>query len=32
MGVKSSELGKKATLEAMFEHFTHEKRIILNMQ
>jgi acyl-CoA reductase-like NAD-dependent aldehyde dehydrogenase len=31
-GVKNSGLGKEATLEAMLEHFTHKKTIILNMQ
>lgn len=31
-GVKSSGLGKEASLEAMLEHFTHKKTIILNMQ
>jgi len=31
-GVKSSGLGKEATLESMLEHFTHKKTIILNMQ
>ncbi|MDE1146835.1 MAG: aldehyde dehydrogenase family protein [Azospirillaceae bacterium] len=30
-GVKSSGLGKEATLESMLEHFTHKKTIILNM-
>ncbi|TWB43454.1 aldehyde dehydrogenase family protein [Nitrospirillum pindoramense] len=30
-GVKSSGLGKEATLEAMLEHFTHKKTIMLNM-
>lgn len=30
-GVKSSGLGKEASLEAMLEHFTHKKTIILNM-
>ncbi len=30
-GVKSSGLGKEATLEAMLEHFTHKKTIIINM-
>jgi acyl-CoA reductase-like NAD-dependent aldehyde dehydrogenase len=30
-GVKSSGLGKEATLEAMLEHFTHKKTIIFNM-
>lgn len=31
-GVKNSGLGKEATLEAMLEHFTQKKTIILNMQ
>jgi acyl-CoA reductase-like NAD-dependent aldehyde dehydrogenase len=31
-GVKSSGLGKEASLEAMLEHFTHKKTIIINMQ
>jgi aldehyde dehydrogenase (NAD+) len=31
-GVKSSGLGKEASLEAMLEHFTHKKTVILNMQ
>jgi aldehyde dehydrogenase (NAD+) len=31
-GIKASGLGKEATLEAMLEHFTHKKTIILNMQ
>ncbi len=30
-GVKSSGLGKEATLESMLEHFTHKKTVILNM-
>ena len=30
-GIKSSGLGKEATLESMLEHFTHKKTIILNM-
>jgi acyl-CoA reductase-like NAD-dependent aldehyde dehydrogenase len=30
-GVKSSGLGKEATLEAMLEHFTNKKTIIVNM-
>jgi len=30
-GVKSSELGKEASLEARLEHFTHKKTIIVNM-
>jgi acyl-CoA reductase-like NAD-dependent aldehyde dehydrogenase len=31
-GIKQSGLGKEASLEAMLEHFTHKKTIILNMQ
>lgn len=31
-GVKSSGLGKEASLEAMLEHFTHKKTIIFNMK
>ena len=31
-GVKQSGLGKEASLEAMLEHFTHKKTVILNMQ
>ena len=31
-GVKNSGLGKEASLEAMLEHFTHKKTIIVNMQ
>lgn len=31
-GVKSSGLGKEASLEAMLEHFTHKKTIIINME
>lgn len=31
-GVKTSGLGKEATLEAMLEHFTHKKTIIINMK
>lgn len=31
-GVKSSGLGKEASLEAMLEHFTHKKTIIINMK
>jgi acyl-CoA reductase-like NAD-dependent aldehyde dehydrogenase len=31
-GVKSSGLGKEASLEAMLEHFTTKKTIILNMR
>ncbi|GEO80471.1 aldehyde dehydrogenase family protein [Pararhodospirillum oryzae] len=30
-GVKTSGLGKEATLESMLEHFTHKKTIIFNM-
>jgi acyl-CoA reductase-like NAD-dependent aldehyde dehydrogenase len=30
-GVKQSGLGKEASLEAMLEHFTHKKTVILNM-
>lgn len=30
-GIKSSGLGKEATLEAMLEHFTEKKTIIINM-
>ncbi|MFA7428766.1 MAG: aldehyde dehydrogenase family protein [Rhodospirillaceae bacterium] len=30
-GIKSSGLGKEATLEAMLEHFTQKKTIIINM-
>ncbi|SDD64680.1 aldehyde dehydrogenase family protein [Rhodospira trueperi] len=30
-GVKSSGLGKEASLESMLEHFTHKKTIIFNM-
>jgi acyl-CoA reductase-like NAD-dependent aldehyde dehydrogenase len=30
-GVKSSGLGKEASLEAMLEHFTHKKTILINM-
>ncbi len=30
-GIKLSGLGKEATLEAMLEHFTYKKTIILNM-
>ena len=29
---KNSGLGKEASLEAMLEHFTHKKTLILNMQ
>jgi acyl-CoA reductase-like NAD-dependent aldehyde dehydrogenase len=31
-GIKSSGLGKEASLEAMCEHFTHKKTIIINME
>jgi acyl-CoA reductase-like NAD-dependent aldehyde dehydrogenase len=31
-GVKSSGLGKEASLEAMLEHFTHKKTIMVNYQ
>ena len=31
-GVKQSGLGKEASLEAMLEHFTHKKTVIINMQ
>ena len=30
-GIKQSGLGKEATLEAMLEHFTHKKTVIINM-
>jgi acyl-CoA reductase-like NAD-dependent aldehyde dehydrogenase len=30
-GVKSSGLGKEASLEAMLEHFTHKKTVIFNL-
>ncbi|WP_207478977.1 aldehyde dehydrogenase family protein [Arenibaculum pallidiluteum] len=30
-GVKTSGLGKEASLESMLEHFTHKKTIIVNM-
>jgi acyl-CoA reductase-like NAD-dependent aldehyde dehydrogenase len=30
-GVKQSGLGKEASLEAMLEHFTQKKTIILNL-
>jgi len=30
-GVKSSGLGEEASLEAMLEHFTHKKTIMVNM-
>lgn len=31
-GVKASGVGKEASLEAMLEHFTHKKTIIINME
>lgn len=31
-GIKQSGLGKEASMEAMLEHFTHKKTVILNMQ
>jgi acyl-CoA reductase-like NAD-dependent aldehyde dehydrogenase len=31
-GIKNSGLGKEASLEAMCEHFTHKKTIIINME
>ena len=31
-GFKNSGLGKEASLEAMLEHFTQKKTIVLNMQ
>ena len=31
-GVKTSGVGKEASLEAMLEHFTHKKTIIFNME
>jgi acyl-CoA reductase-like NAD-dependent aldehyde dehydrogenase len=31
-GVKSSGLGKEASLESMLEHFTHKKTIMINYQ
>ena len=31
-GIKHSGLGKEASLEAMLEHFTHKKTIIINME
>jgi acyl-CoA reductase-like NAD-dependent aldehyde dehydrogenase len=31
-GIKNSGLGKEASLEAMCEHFTHKKTIIVNME
>jgi aldehyde dehydrogenase (NAD+) len=30
-GIKSSGLGKEATLESMLEHFMQKKTIILNL-
>ncbi len=30
-GIKHSGIGKEASLEAMLEHFTYKKTIILNM-
>jgi len=30
--VKSSGLGKEASLESMLEHFTHKKTIMVNTQ
>ncbi len=30
-GIKASGLGKEASLEAMLEHFTHKKTILVNM-
>ncbi|MBW7849202.1 MAG: aldehyde dehydrogenase family protein [Rhodospirillales bacterium] len=30
-GMKSSGLGREASLEAMLEHFTHKKTVIINM-
>ena len=30
-GFKSSGIGKEASLDAMLEHFTHRKTIIINM-
>lgn len=30
-GVKSSGMGKEASLESMLEHFTHKKTVVLNM-
>jgi acyl-CoA reductase-like NAD-dependent aldehyde dehydrogenase len=30
-GIKSSGLGKEASLEAMLEHFMHKKTIMVNM-
>jgi len=31
-GVKTSGIGKEASLDAMLEHFTHRKTVIINMQ
>ncbi len=31
-GVKTSGIGKEASLESMLEHFTHKKTIIFNMK
>lgn len=31
-GIKSSGIGKEASLEAMLDHFTHKKTIIFNMK
>ncbi|HYD99811.1 MAG TPA: aldehyde dehydrogenase family protein [Alphaproteobacteria bacterium] len=31
-GIKQSGTGKEASLEAMLDHFTHKKTVILNMQ
>ena len=31
-GVKTSGLGREASLESMLEHFTHKKTIIFNMK
>ena len=31
-GVKSSGIGKEASLQAMLEHFTCKKTVIINMQ
>lgn len=31
-GIKSSGVGKEASLEAMLEHFTHKKTIVFNMK
>ncbi len=30
-GIKQSGLGREASLEAMLEHFTHKKTVIINM-